>query len=739
MKQSHKKLALLAAAVLCAGCIGGAASMQAKADAAVDISESYSFNDLPFHTGYSNFGYYDAGYVDYTMKIGLFDATAENYGLQAFDTWDKQNTLTLSTVSSLVAQNWQWKFGQNKSIVTELKSKITGTIHFDFSGCTLNGWFDWEHFRFSVYRYNAADQTLDTLVQIVKDSTVNAKDKAVYDRTVTVADGDVIYYEIGQGDNGNGYNIQNHHNAKIVVTPTAINQTVVNAYGKKLDAQVGKLVQANYATEDWEAIGKFVADFKAGTYADAGALVSAYEAAKSGIEAIKPDPLKDKRTALINAMNAYVGKLVEGNYKSENWTLITTAQSEFVTGAPACETEEALQELYDTKLAAIQAVKAYKQTFVNLDYPSKMNANGYDWIKGEIFDTKLYAGTANNLKEFDAQGSSQKIMYSTELNAGFDSPAYYVEDWKWYIGSNKGIITAYKANVDLKLTITNTYLADKHDSNGWTEETALTYYIVREGALKEIKVTNAPKKDEDFNGDFYLKAGDMLYIEFNSTIINEGDVRNMEAPCGTKVVADSTAFDAALYAEQNHDLAQNVVNLIAEKTAALREYYAGLKEEDYSATNWLTIGQYIDSFVEKCEKEVETEADVNALYESIFAEMKAVPSKTQAAAELKETLDGYVAELQAEYDKLVKDNAYTAENKTKLDEAFAAGKKAIEEAKSKTVGNQEKVKAIAAIKAVEAKPAKTEKGGCGSSLAMGAMTVVCAAAVALFAAKKKED
>ena len=119
--------------------------------------------------------------------------------------------------------------------------------------------------------------------------------------------------------------------------------------------------------------------------------------------------------------------------------------------------------------------------------------------------------------------------------------------------------------------------------------------------------------------------------------------------------------------------------------------------------------------------------------------MKAVPSKTQAAAELKETLDGYVAELQAEYDKLVKDNAYTKENKTKLDEAFAAGKKAIEEAKSKTVGNQEKVKAIAAIKAIEAKAKEEKSSGCGSSLAMGAMTVVCAAAVALFANKKKED
>lgn len=738
MKQSYKKLTLLAAAVLCAGCIGGAASMQAKADAAVDISESYSFGDLPYHTGYSNFGYYDAGYVQYTLKFGAFNESAENYGLQAFDTWDNANSLTSTADSQVNAQNWVWYFANSSSIVLEIKSAVTGTIHFDFSACTLGGWMDTWPFVFGIYRYNAAEGKLDTVERVFQNSNSLPKDNSTYDHEVAVKEGDVIYYEIGQC-NAAARNLQNHHNAKIVVTPTAINQTVVNAYGKKLDAQVAGLVQANYEEEDWAAIGKFVADFKAGTYADAGALVSAYEAAKAGIEAIQPDPLKDKRTALINAMNAYVGKLVEGNYTSENWTLITTAQNEFVTGAPTCETEEALQELYDTKLAAIQAVKAYKQTFVNLDYPSKMNANGYDWIKGEIFDTKLYAGTANNLKEFDAQGSSQNIMYSTELNAGFDSPAYYVENWKWYIGSNKGIITAYKANVDLKLTITNTYLADGHASNGWTEETALTYYIVREGALKEIKVTNAPKKDEDFNGDFYLKAGDMLYIEFNSTIINEGDVRNMEAPCGTKVVADSTAFDAALYAEQNHDLAQNVVNLIAEKTAALREYYAGLKEEDYSATNWLTIGQYIDSFVEKCEKEVETEADVTALYESIFAEMKAVPSKTQAAAELKETLDGYVAELQAEYDKLVKDNAYTAENKTKLDEAFAAGKKAIEEAKSKTVGNQEKVKAIAAIKAIEAKPAKTEKGGCGSSLALGAMTVVCAAAVALFANKKKED
>ena len=385
-------------------------------------AETYSFNDLPYHTGYSNFGYYDAGHVQYTLKFGAFNANAANYGLQAFDTWDGANSLTSSTVAKVKAQNWAWSFADSSSIVLEIKSEITGTIHFDFSAWTFGGWMDTWPFVFGLYRYNAADGKLDTLERVFQNSNSLPKENATYDHEVAVKVGDVVYYEIGQCNATNSdstRNIQNIGKAKIVVTP---------------------------------------------------------------------------------------------------------------------EVEE--------------VVPTQPQEFTYLNYPSQMNGNGYSWIKGDVFDTKLYAGTVNNLKEFDTQGSSANIMSNTELNAGFDSPAYYVENWKWYIGPNAGVITAYKANADMKLTITNTYLAGGHASNGWTEDTVLTYYLVGENGMKEIKEVKHPQTDADFGGTFYLKKGDILYVEFNAPNI-DGGTRNAEAPCGMKAVGDPTAFDAAAYTAQN--------------------------------------------------------------------------------------------------------------------------------------------------------------------------------------------
>ena len=166
-----------------------------------------------------------------------------------------------------------------------------------------------------------------------------------------------------------------------------------------------------------------------------------------------------------------------------------------------------------------------------------------------------------------------------------------------------------------------------------------------------------------------------------------------------------------------------------------------MKEEDYSATNWLTLAQYIEQFAEKCDTEVETIEDVKALYDSIKAEMEAVPSLSQAAAELKTALEGYAAEVQAEYDALVKKNSYTAENKAKLDKTLADGKAAILAAKSKTLGNQEKMKAVAALKAVEAKAVEnnSSSSGCGASIASVMLAPIAVALATVVALKKKED
>ena len=245
------------------------------------------------------------------------------------------------------------------------------------------------------------------------------------------------------------------------------------------------------------------------------------------------------------------------------------------------------------------------------------------------------------------------------------------QNWKWFISRENGVIVAYKAKTDCKITVTDTRLKDGGGNNGWTDDCVLTSYIVRDGIAKKINSINAPSSDADFSGTYYAKAGDMIYIEFNTFTVDAGSQRNTESPYATTAEADSTAFDEEAYAQQNHDLPAEVTSAIEEKTQALCTYYEGLKEEDYSTTNWLTLAQYIEDFVAKCETDVNTVDDVTKLYDEIFAEMKAIPTLAQAAAELKAALDGYAADLQAEYDKLVAENDYTTENKEALDKALA--------------------------------------------------------------------
>ena len=230
----------------------------------------------------------------------------------------------------------------------------------------------------------------------------------------------------------------------------------------------------------------------------------------------------------------------------------------------------------------------------------------------------------------------------------------------------------------------------------------------------------------------------MLYVEFIavSTIL-EGQSRNTESPYATSMAADSTAFDEEKYKEQNNDLPAEVTNLIAEKKAALDAWFASLNEADYSATNWAQIQDELAVFDEKCESKVKTTADVNALYEEVLAAAKAVKTIAQTEQELKDTLNGYARELQAEYDKLVKENKYSTENKAALDAALESGKTEILAAKSKSAGNTAKLKAIGALKAIEASPADK---GCSSSVStLGVSGLALAIGAIVVALKKKEQ
>ena len=135
------KIKMLIAMLVCVCTIFTMGTTIAFANEDGTATQTYSFSDLPYHTGYSNFGYYDAGMVEYTLKVGLFDASKADFNLKAFDTWE-ENLVTLSTMPGMHAENWKWAFAENTSIVLELKSKVNGTIQFDFSNTKLGGWMD---------------------------------------------------------------------------------------------------------------------------------------------------------------------------------------------------------------------------------------------------------------------------------------------------------------------------------------------------------------------------------------------------------------------------------------------------------------------------------------------------------------------------------------------------------------------------------------------------------------------
>ncbi len=743
MKLRHSKLVVAILALVCSvTAVFGTLSV-AAAEEVIPVVEQCTMGDLPYYTWYSNYQGHDLGrskvklmYTDSTARY--FNAEVEGYNLKDFSAKVKDTQLELE---GFTVENWQYKYpATGGSIVAVVESKIDGTIYWDYTGVTLGGWIDWNSL-YRVYKKDAATGAVTKLTESYHTDEPTLKAEVTKGITVEVKVGDVIYYEFGADADRN---IQNFTNAKIYAqmagTSDEITDELRKQYADKLQAQVDALNPKKYSEENWAKIQKYLSDFKAATsgYTTLSPLMVAYNQASKDIAAVLENNIDNIKIELKAEVKNYYESLTESNYTAENWAIIKGAYDAFVGSIDALETEEEVRNLYTEKMAAMKAVKASKQSMKYLDYPSTMNKNGYSWITGEIVDTKLMTGSvANGLLEFNAKYDTEDKMYNNTLYPT-GTPAAYAENWKWYVTGEAGVITVFKANVDCQITVTDIRIADGKGQNGFTDDTTLTKYIVRNGEVKKIGQIKKPTSDADFSGTYYLKAGDMLYIEYIAlSTIDAGSQRNTESPYATTFLADSTAFDEDKYAEQNHDLPQEVTDLIAAKQALLDEWFATLTEADYSATNWLQVQDELKRFGEKCETEVSTTAEVEALYEEVLAAAKAVKTIAQTEAELKAALEQYVADLQKEYDELVKNNHYTEENKAALDAALANGKTEIMAAKSKSAGNTAKLKAIGALKAVET----TEpKSGCSSSVAsMGLGGLVLAIGAVVVALKKKTD
>lgn len=744
MKLRHSKLVVAILALVCSvTAVFGTLSVAAAEEPVIPVVEQCTMGDLPYFTWKGEYKGYDLGrskvklmYTDSTAKY--FNKDVEGYNLKDFAEKVNDNKLKLD---GFTVENWKYEFPETGgSVVAVVESKVDGTIYWDYTGVTLGGWIDWNSL-YRVYKKDAATGAVTKLTESYHTDEPTLKAEVTKGITVEVKVGDVVYYEFGADI---GRNFQDFTKAKIYAqmagTSDEITDELRKQYVDKLQAQVDALNPKKYSEENWAKIQKYLSDFKAAVsgYTTLSPLMVAYNQASKDIAAVLENNIDNIKIELKAEVENYYKSLIESNYTAENWAIIKGAYDAFVGSIDALETEEEVRNLYTEKMAAMKAVKASKQSMKYLDYPSTMNKNGYSWITGEIVDTKLMTGSvANGLLEFNAQYDTEHKMYNNTLYPT-GTPAAYAENWKWYVTGEAGVITVFKANVDCQITVTDIRIADGKGQNGYTDDTTLTKYIVRNGEVKKIGQIKAPKSDADFSGTYYLKAGDMLYIEYIAlSTIDAGSQRNTESPYATTFLADSTAFDEDKYAEQNHDLPQEVTDLIAAKQALLDEWFATLTEADYSATNWLQVQDELKRFGEKCETEVSTTADVEALYNEVLSAAKAVKTIAQTEAELKAALEQYVAELQKEYDELVKNNHYTEENKAALDAALANGKTEIMAAKSKSAGNTAKLKAIGALKAVET---SEPKSGCSSSVAsMGLGGLVLAIGAVVVALKKKTD
>lgn len=506
----------------------------------------------------------------------------------------------------------------------------------------------------------------------------------------------------------------------------------------QLDMLVATLSQADYETETWAAIQGYVTAFKEGEYANAAAIKTAYDAAVAAINGTEPDSLTWLRADLLSKMNAYYNAQTESYYTPQDWATLKKAHDDYVANYESYASKEELQAYFDTQYAAMTAPQAYIQSITYLDLHTAVYKNNYGWVEGPVADITMLTGSVQHdtLVAFDTYQttSSADTLTNSELYADYNGA--YAQNWKWYVGMNIGVTVAYRANQDCSLTIGASEGKEINDA-GWTEVCTINEYIVRNGETKLIRTTplNDQPTDEVFFGTWYLKEGDILYIEF---ISNASDARNTESPFVLEATLDATKFDEDAYAEQNHDLPAEVVAHIEEKLAELNAYLATLNEEDYSATNWLLLSDYIAQFEADCEMEVFTIEDVDALYLETRTAMENVPTREETLAQLKETLDQYVEELRAEYNALLEQYRYSDEAKAELDAALEEGIENIYDASSAAAGNTAKSRALTALRAVEGSP----KGlGTGAIIGIVAACVVVAAGAvtaAILITKKKK-
>ena len=720
-------IVLSAALLLSAGAYATRAfAAEEPSEPAETKSQTVKFGDLQNDTHDAEFGLKEGVLADYGVKTGKVSAPVD------FDTHaDKK--LTYSNDAEVACENWRWTTNCKNNIIVVFEFKCDAAVSVSMSEGEVNGWV--ADTKISVYKKSG-----EAAAESVKETAVDGNDSLAYGGEVK--SGDTLYYVWSVNDGVTGTrNIQNIHTLSAVISKVEQGGEYLTAeeYQAELQKYAGTLEESAYSAENWKKIEDYISGFIAAAGDKTGALLKAeYENTLEKIKAVLT--IEGELKACINdaiaAFDAKIALAKEEDFTAENYASVTAMKKEFETAVKACTDEEKVAEKYDEFIKKLSEVRAIRTSATFLDMVPDTYEADYGMTKQfGIFEYGIkYGKVLGEIKDFDAYktDSSSDRLYSSELGEN-DVVAH---NWQWVATKQNSVIAVFKALADCRMDIVCTRMEDG-GAVGWTVNTNLTVYICRNGGNKAVYSANNPASDEAFGGTFYAKAGDIIYYEFNTDHMSQ--TVNIQTPFSTVITVDSTGFNQEKYDDQNDDLSEEVVAALSEKKAALDTFVSGLKEADYSATNWSLLQAIPEEFMKAAENEIDrksTVADVEALYRKYLEEAEAVETLAEAEASFQAAKQTKKDEIRAYADEMLKKNKYSKENKQKIEEYVSDAHAEIDAATNNKGINDAVTKAKNLINKLET---KSGCGGCGGAFSISSAFVFLAAAGAAVVLKRKAE
>ncbi len=722
-------LTVLLSTALAASTMGAVAvTAFAEGESTGPRTETISFGDLQTKTVEANYGLAAGDVANYGVKTGKVNA------LKDFDT-NTNGKLTSAAAPNVECQNWWWQATNADSVIVVFEFKVDAVVNIE-SSKDVGGWLD------TTTSIIVSLKSGDTITELQKTFPTKT-DKSLVAYSGTVKAGDTLYYEFNT--TADKRNIQSLQNITAVLTEDkgVTEEKTAEQYKQDLETYVATLTQSDYAADQWTAIGNIVEGFIETAGDKTGILLKVeYEKQLNAIKAVPT--IAQQLTAQIEAhkkaFNAKVDKLNADNFTEENYTNATALKAEFATAIAAAETIESANEIFKDYVGRLNAIESIKVSTSFLDLPDHTHEADFGLYKnmGIVEYGLKYGKVLTGMYEYDryAADTSSIRLYTSE----FGEKDVVARNWCWEAVKERSVIAEFKALKDMSLTIASTRITNG-GAPGWTVNTNITVYIqrgeFRGENVKAIYSINTPSTDEQFGGTFYLKAGDILYYEFNTDHMNQ--TVNIQTPIETTMTADTTGFDQTKYEDQNNDLPQAVVDAVAAKLAELTTFVQGKTESSYSATNWAALQAIPEAFSAACETRLlrtSTVDDVNTIYDEFHTQAEGIETLTQAQDELVRYKDEKKQEVRAYADQMLKDNKYSKENKELIESYVTEANTAIDAANTKGAINTAVTTAKNRINNVE-----VSKGGCGGSIATGAMGIAVALAFGgvLLAKKSRKE